>query len=104
MLGNVQIADSALRRTSSGDSSFPIMRLVFSPRSHVHGSASHRGRMQGATTKSYQGDTSRRSNAAGGHEGRRDMRMISETEHLGELRGEAPLARAQGRPILSRAA
>ena len=57
------------------------LRRVFRPRSRVHESASNRGRWQGATTKSYPGDASRRSNAASGHEGRRGMYTTSGMGH-----------------------
>ena len=55
--------------------------LVFRLVSHVNDPPRHPGPGQGATTKMYPGDTSRRSNAALAREGRRGVNMTYVTEH-----------------------
>src|SRR5439155_11289338 len=58
--------------------------------------ARDRGPEQGATTKSYPGDTSRRSNAARGHENRRNSQGTSGTGHwVADAAARAPAMRSR---------
>src|SRR5438552_6300844 len=59
--------------------------LVFRHVSHVNDPPRHPGPGQGATTKSYPGDTSKRSNAAGRDAAPSQCQRISGTGHQGSV-------------------